>query len=444
MTISRYEFNQAVYEFERQHGNKIDNLLKNKKILNKFLNIAEIRDYLIRDSSRVEFDTEHPNLMDTPKEANSSYKLFSKTQNNPHLATDHYELTVYRTLPNLITYRNQNINTAKFYTEGTLPDFRDNYLNLWLRREIQETQDIVIMPPQEDFYHIIDTLKAQPFLNNTSSERFILAQSSQIGIGSSHATTLLGIKDPSTHELFAVIFINSWQNKAYSNYTRAGFNALTTLGLYNQISLDKHCRNLFNVELNPDGSVVNNGTFKSSDGKSICFTDPKIDLSSPEGREAESSKNIRYIFMIDRVMNKLEVLVKGRTIPFIDASHHIQTEENDQNCTLYAYHFILAIIQLLKNPTEADRIFNLAKKLSNEMTDIESNQQLFNIFNQELKAYLPNYYDSTTQEALPIEMRNQWNLRFRWDTGSKQLQEYSQSLQTECSQNSSWSSCVIS
>ncbi|MBF0207120.1 MAG: hypothetical protein HQK53_09545 [Oligoflexia bacterium] len=98
-----------------------------------------------------------------------------------------------------------------------------------------------------------------------------------------------------------------------------------------------------------------------------------------------------------------------KNIPWIDASHNIQLDKGDGNCALYSINFLASIQDFLANESNRSRVYNSALH-----TDTDGMQH---IFQEELKPYLPFYYD-INGETLPNIARKNYHLRQRWDIGN--------------------------
>ena len=125
-----------------------------------------------------------------------------------------------------------------------------------------------------------------------------------------------------------------------------------------------------------------------------------------------------------------------RITTFIEASHYFQTEAEDGNCTLYNYNFSLAIAEMLKNPAIREKVYQLAKNIdqksrsadfSEKMISLFENiigtdaqSQLVHIFKEELKPFLPCYYNSDNNPR-PYADIKKFHLMQRWNIDSRQI-----------------------
>ena len=104
-------------------------------------------------------------------------------------------------------------------------------------------------------------------------------------------------------------------------------------------------------------------------------------------------------------------------IPFIDASHHLQIEKDDKNCALYGISFIQGIGEMLKQPTIAGSVFELARSVKSNPS---ATAQLVRIFQEDLKAYLPCYYDASGSKKSQKEIED-FHLHQRWELGRRSI-----------------------
>ena len=102
----------------------------------------------------------------------------------------------------------------------------------------------------------------------------------------------------------------------------------------------------------------------------------------------------------------------------IDASHDLQTDADDNNCALYTANFIQAIVEFLKKPEIANRVYSLAHSLE---SDPNAKKELIKMFQVDLRAYLPCYYDVKTGAQKPKQDLINFHLQQRWKLGTALL-----------------------
>jgi hypothetical protein len=165
------------------------------------------------------------------------------------------------------------------------------------------------------------------------------------------------------------------------------------------------------------------------DGHATCM----VHIVNPESRRVMASVFINswqrqdyvsylsYRFNLDAIQAveyKKEINpsdVTRRKIPFIDASHQIQVLNEDSNCTLYGYNFIEATANLLGEPSITKRIFELAEAV--DKGELQASNELQSIFAEELKNYLPCYYENK-KNKIPADIK-EFHLQQRWNIGSE-------------------------
>jgi hypothetical protein len=108
-----------------------------------------------------------------------------------------------------------------------------------------------------------------------------------------------------------------------------------------------------------------------------------------------------------------------RKVPLIDASHNIQTAQDDKNCAIYSNNFCLAVGDMMADVPIAARVFRLAETIEDQVVhasnpDVAINE-LKTIFQNELKAFLPQYYNKdgtahTEAELKAFHMGQRWDL----------------------------------
>ena len=80
--------------------------------------------------------------------------------------------------------------------------------------------------------------------------------------------------------------------------------------------------------------------------------------------------------------------------------------------------FIEAMVEMLKQPKIADRIFGLARTVK---SNPDAPGILVHIFQEDLKAYLPCYYDKATGAPKSRAELEAFHLKQRWEIGGKSL-----------------------
>lgn len=110
-------------------------------------------------------------------------------------------------------------------------------------------------------------------------------------------------------------------------------------------------------------------------------------------------------------------------IPFIDLSFDLQTQENDQNCTLYGYNYLTALTKILADENIAGTIIDAATKLIENSDNGEALVAMKHIFQDEVKKHLPQYYNADGSRKTYDEIKD-YHMRLRWDLSAKQIQKF--------------------
>ena len=406
----------------------------------EFLENPIIHEYLTRPANQIAFIDFHPRLTDSKSSFFHLITCGFCTKSN-HENTDHYELKVYKYLPNIIAYRNSMITNSRFYTQGTQGTDCAKILTPMLQELTQDSTDISVVDLEKDFYHIKDHILTRQFIPTHSDEaapRFLLF----LNIKDDHATTILSVMDPVTNRALVTILLNSWISPTYDyySYLKARFLSTAYYGdsmdhhLISQEKLSQQVAALFSIDTDdlsayPQSTILDttNTTSNSHTTRSICLIEHDYGTSILRSEMLE-----RAIKMVD--VDKIYVLSKNKSasIPknivrviykpterFIDASHQLQITDNDQNCALYAFTFLKTIIAFLKQPKNAEEVFQLAQAVNCQ--DATAEDRLQQIFREELKSYLLEYYHAETGQKKSVQEITQTHLELRWNIGATSL-----------------------
>jgi hypothetical protein len=148
--------------------------------------------------------------------------------------------------------------------------------------------------------------------------------------------------------------------------------------------------------------------------------------SRPEGEEKvlydalDYTKKIDVIHSIFDEDGKRTYQLEGtRPVSLVDASHDLQIEKGDKNCSLYGYNFLQGIADMLEDKEIADKVYMLAEQIDagNEKEKGEAEKALAVIFREDLKRYLSCYYEADGQRK-GFEEVKLFHLLQRWDLGS--------------------------
>lgn len=448
--ITRDQFNQEVALFEARYNLSLEDFLQDDTCSLAFFGNNIIRGYLSRPFHRIEFADNHP--------------LFDEE-------LDRYELAIYKTLPNLIAYRNDQINTVSFYTDGSAC-YR--YLMKLIRLAEPIAHDIALYGPY-DIYKIANEIVSPQFchLEGKASPRFKIFANMK----DAHSTTVLSIVDPHSQRSLINILINSWNNieaeNSYYEYSKvrllmdqfysseeiqdANFEIEPRLNIS---VAETELKRLFSIDFKsftfPEKPVLLahypadkwtfytdyklgikrvNNVCKDQQESVVCFINPTN--ASEYTYIGKRIDNVDKIYTIKRdAKNNKNYIIDLRYKPneiFVDASHHLQIGENDANCSLYSFNFVKAIIRLLNDTVNKETIFQLAQKAAQK--DNDAKNQLIRIFQHDLKRYLPEYYEQWTGTPKTLDALKAYHLRLRWECGTRSIAMLSpHALQSQSSQ----------
>jgi hypothetical protein len=397
--VTREEFVEEVRKFKLEKNVKLKEILQGKDerataLRKEFLANSTIRSYLARSADEVKFNENVPVLKNAAKKEERA-------------KSDYYELRIYEFHPGLMPFRNR-IKTAEFYESGIyVIDLEANDKKF----EEEFTSNECKVVKYDDSYAIRRNLNydeykyfLDPEIPRTL-EKFILTPNY------SNTTTLLHIRDEQTHRVLATLFICPAEC-AISEEIRYRFN------------LPNHYR--YFIEKNIENKIIAEWKqkFEFDETKSeqlIVDKDKKsllaIDISrNYKYDELIKSLEIETIVSPSRAIFKCMIII-NRVIPFINASHNLDLEEYDPDAGLYSLNFRRAIGSMLKDKTIADNIYQLAKKV--DQGEARAQEELAHIFREDLKVYLPCYYENG-QTKSPEAIKD-FHLRQRWNIGSEKL-----------------------
>lgn len=408
---SRMAFNNAICEFKKKHNIKLKEIFSKSHpqldLRRKFFSDPSIIAHLSRSSNIVEFTEYHPNF-DVKREN----KLYN----------DYFEAKIYRLAQEnalfVFPYRGKVMEDS-FYKSGTTKGKKISELIL---KGIDKRTDIVI-DEDHDIYEIREELLKYQHIKKEAT-RFVLSPN----IKDHHATTLISILDHTSDRILASIFIDSNNHSFYTSEMRRRFDLQGKE--VNKFSSRNNSR-IKNVYLSIEKNIEDN--FQGDKGylseKQYYLLLRDFDDMSDKLKNGEINV-IHNAYKTGE--NEYSYAVRDyRQVPFIDSSHSLQVEEDDENCYLYSCNFLKAIIHLFEVNESANRIYQFALDL-NDSDNLEKRGEAENalrqIFKEKLKDYLP-YYNKDGTKKTAQELKD-YHLKQRWDVGSKgmQDQEYLQSV----------------
>jgi hypothetical protein len=411
--VSRAEFVQAIRDFKKTYHGKLKDILRgyaNPEAIKAFWANPIIHAYLARPS--VTFTDKHPLLQDSKTKAE-------------HDTTDHYELKVYQYLPNAVVYRDNDITTPKFYTSGTR--YHLDVFKKLFKTFCQDSDDIEVAGPYDIYVCAQQTYSSfLTFEGEKTAPRFLI----QANWKDEHASTCITVLDPITHHALITFFINSSHSEAVYEHLKERFlteqqTSLSNLPETDKAILKSYLAKTFSIDIDDDTVLSQPPTlFKNQEEKAaFALNYSSADYHSKAYAALVDGPDIETIYLFGirksfgRSFPNLSIKHTAKT-PFVDASHHLQQAADDQNCVLYSMNFIQALTEMLKQPAVADRVFELACAIKTSPTAMED---LVHIFQEDLKADLPCYYDAVTKASKSPTALEDFHLQQRWEIGGKSL-----------------------
>lgn len=414
----RSEFNSAVRRFNEKHNVKLKDLFKkdkmdenkNRTLRGKFWRFDPvIRSYFSREFKEVDFTSKlHPD--------------FNINRENKML-NDYYEWRIYELAKehevSFLPFR-MHSRSDDFYTKGV--EVQLNPVEYLMTKDYK-TDDIKITKGC-DIYRIRERLTRVQF-DPDNTCRFILSPDYK----DSHATTLFSILERGSNRILATIMINSWDKEEYFNYIKSRFELQGSEKTNNISSYYK--RTSFSNKLYDeikeqaqDGYYFdkenNTGYIIDFEVEPFFLPDSLKEIVNPfENDEEDNDIKVLHNLYKRKDGTLIHTVKDHRNVPFLDASHNLQIGKNDGNCVLYTNHMIQAIATFLGNNEIADEIYQLALTINDgsdeEKTEAEA--RLVKFFKQDIKPYLPFYYNEDGS-AKSAEELMEFHLRKRWEVAS--------------------------
>ncbi|MBA2651656.1 MAG: hypothetical protein H0U73_05260 [Tatlockia sp.] len=346
MLSKKEVFNAEVVKFKATQGKKLKNFLDEKQhpeTTQAFFANPVIREYLSREADRIDFFENHPVLSDA-------------TTKEDKQKSDHYELKIYKLLPNVMMYRNAFIDSAVFYTQATLHKYH-HFLNELLNHQLISEDISVEFGPINaiDKGHI---LFDKPFINRKISDdqsnfpRFLLTPISRDG----HAFTIISVRNPATSKVLCTLFMNSNVSPAYFQNTAFQLeeNRFYSSRLnFNELFDDPNPFSDLKIYINKTFSInLEDSTLKDSatilvnkeEKTALLVNFWKKKSGKERFDEITNDPNISIVFELDFYADwKIGIRFTTKP-PIIDVSHDLQlTDKTDNNCGLYSLNFTHAI-----------------------------------------------------------------------------------------------------
>ncbi|GAB4231674.1 MAG: hypothetical protein Tsb0021_10150 [Chlamydiales bacterium] len=400
ITPTRKEFITAIQNFKRINNVKLKKLFEprnrdyDRVLRGVFWNDPIISNYFSRKFENVDFTSHHPDF---------------RVNRDEKAENDYYEWRIYELAEiyrkDFLPYRKHSLSD-NFYNEGPVPiACKIEYL----MSQGFETNDIRITRG-DDIYGIREMLIRFQFDGNNTC-RFVVSPNYK----DEHATTLVSILERGSDRILTSIMINSWNKEEYSNSMGYRYNLK---GSYpNKIS-DEHSSIPFSSELYQNiKEVACENVYIDDKNKRgyVIDQDPTAELE-----QYLENGTIEVLHHLYTDNNRLVHIVKdNRKVPFLDASHHIQTAKNDGNCVLYTNHMLQAVSTFLSHNENADKVYALALKVNDgsEEEKADAAEKLSTCFREDIKQHLPFYYNEDGSAKNEEELQK-FHLRRRWEVGS--------------------------
>ncbi|MBN9543551.1 MAG: hypothetical protein J0G32_07180 [Alphaproteobacteria bacterium] len=405
--ITKQQFISAIKEFKRSKNLSLKSILTDYDLTRELLSVPEIGLYLSRSDDAVEFLEYRPELIKFTENMNKDMKNH----------TDYHELTIYKSEQAWMyfPYRDE-IETDDYYKKGTMNNSLNTVFNIISEEannygiEISNPKYIVDISRKLHSFNIpFESARKKHNVLKDGNIKFVISPNWENG----HAVTLISILDSDSKKILLTILINtniqtlSYNQSICDKLNKRGVNTYPIYANKENLSaLEQkfHLTNIANAEPQIISNENNTEILKITDKFEICPTEFKEKQLFAQYKLGAGS--------IDLFVNN--------DIKILDASHALQDmseASEDQNCAIYGINFIKAIVEILKTPEQAI----LIKKLASEIHDNNNSDaitEIQNIFQNDLKQYLPMYYDADGK-ARPYEEIRKHHLKQRWNIGSE-------------------------
>jgi hypothetical protein len=231
-----------------------------------------------------------------------------------------------------------------------------------------------------------------------------------------HATTVISVIQKGTFRHLASIFINSWESEEYFKYTSLRFNLRSNSS---ELLSGEKCEPIFAQFKERIGDKIAHIDEEKREG--YLLNPSNEDMFSDTGETASVYRvfDEEKIDIIHIIKDKAYTIRGSRHVSLVDASHNLQIKEGDKNCSLYSFNFIQGIADMLEDELIADKVYQLAEQIDSgtESEKEAARLALITIFREDLKHYIPAYYDANGHQKLSDQIKEH-HLYQRWDLGS--------------------------
>ena len=430
---TKAEFVAAIRGFKKKHQVKLKDFLVNSawqgnqrphysdkdfinedqaRLREEFFNDPVIKGYLSRDSRFVLFNESRPALISDPTKPDES---------------DYYECKIYALAAQkegtmFLPYR-ANVMEDSFYQSGTFDQtiFRNVKTTSRGNKElVQKGEDIYKIRAhlrEVELGQFNDEIKKE--YNNI---HFIISPNAK----DTHATTIVSVIQKGTFRHLASIFINSCESEKYFQYTSQRFNLRSnTVNTVKLLSGEKWepIYAKFKEQIGDKTAYVDKkkreGYLLNPEEDPFLTNTGNVEIENVYRAFEEEKIDIVHIIKDSKSSGKVYTIRGNRQVPLIDASHNLQIKKEDNNCSLYSFNFIQGIADMLGDELVADKVYHLAEQIDSGTESEKKAAQLAltTIFREDLKHYVPSYYDTNGHQKLYDQIKEH-HLYQRWDLGS--------------------------
>ena len=284
--------------------------------------------------------------------------------------------------------------------------------------KVNKTDDIVITQADPAYKIRKRLLKFQHL--QKGDVRFVLSSN----YDEKHATTLFSILEKGTDRLLISIHIDSSIDSQISYYRTieaflkqrhvwSWFSGPQALERYNQIKKELS-GSLVKIDAANKIAYILGEYYECA-----CL----LQISPNCNRIADAKRNGKVNLIHNFYENRNEMqygVYDCRPVEFINASNVLQTAKDDNNCALYTFNTMQAIVKMLQDKDNSEVIYKEALRIGHGTNEeyLQARIELAKIFQENLKPYLSCYYNSDGAPKSESELK-EFHLKQRWELGSR-------------------------
>lgn len=217
--------------------------------------------------------------------------------------------------------------------------------------------------------------------------------------------------------------LDAFDMQGFVGYTAMLSKPLPTRVWVNPSGKDNHAYLLVHI-LDESRTHIITSVFINSYLKNIYFDSFAESFHKPRNMQLlEPITGSQFKHLELRIINDKVVEVQRR-VPLIDASHNLQTINDDQNCPFYSHNFCLAVGNMMADASISARVFRLAETIEDQVVHTRdpgaSINELKIIFQNDLKAFLPQYYNKGGSSRTAAELKA-FHMGQRWDISGDRI-----------------------